>query len=245
MKYCTNCGTQLPDEAQFCRNCGTRMSSQDNSRRDDYRRDDNRRDEDRRDHFHQSEGSKKKTLGEKMMDNFRTNMALQKERRKNFKWWYWVIIAVALAYFMGACTEEKRSPYCDAMEEYAKANIPNPDTYEFDYEGIEKEYKYVNELVDYRLKLEKMALEAGADTAAIHAEDDRIQDAFDEVGYDVACYEYSLHFWYKGGENGTMRLPGVVVARYDSDGNLMIMTMRPDTLQTYPALQMLRDKGLL
>ena len=37
-----------------------------------------------------------------MMENFRTNRALQKQRLKNFKWWYWVIIAVALAYFMGA-----------------------------------------------------------------------------------------------------------------------------------------------
>ena len=37
-----------------------------------------------------------------MMENFRTNMKLQKERRNNIKWWYWVIIAVALAYFMGA-----------------------------------------------------------------------------------------------------------------------------------------------
>ena len=42
-----------------------------------------------------------------------------------------------------------------------------------------------------------------------------------------------------------MRMSGVVVARYDTDGNLMLMTMRPDTLQRYAALQMLKDQGIL
>jgi uncharacterized membrane protein YvbJ len=82
MKYCSQCGTQLPNEAKFCENCGARLQVSDQT--------DNR----------QSKSSKK-TLGQKMMDNFHTNMELQKERRKKFKWWYWVIIAVALAYFMG------------------------------------------------------------------------------------------------------------------------------------------------
>ena len=71
-----------------------------------------------------------------------------------------------------------------------------------------------------------------------------IQNAIDKVGYDIAYYQESLHFWYKGGEKGTMRLPGVVVARYDTDGKLMLMTMRPDTLQRYAALQMLKDQGI-
>ena len=78
MKYCSNCGTQLPDEANFCESCGARQQAERQS----------------------STPQRKKSLGEKMMDNFHTNMKLQKERRKNFKWWYWVIIAVALAFFM-------------------------------------------------------------------------------------------------------------------------------------------------
>ena len=27
MKYCTNCGAQLPDEAKFCESCGTRQQA--------------------------------------------------------------------------------------------------------------------------------------------------------------------------------------------------------------------------
>ena len=84
MKYCTNCGAQLPDEAKFCESCGTRQQAEPQSSAP------------------QEEVKKKKSLGEKMMENFRTNMKLQKERRNNILWWYWVIIAVALAYFMGA-----------------------------------------------------------------------------------------------------------------------------------------------
>ena len=82
MKYCSNCGTQLPDEAKFCENCGApqQAARQATSSR-------------------QEEKKSKKSLGAKMMENFHTNMELQKQRRKNIKWWYWVIIAVALAYF--------------------------------------------------------------------------------------------------------------------------------------------------
>lgn len=76
MKYCSNCGTQLPDEAQFCRNCG--MSQQPAAS--------------------QPAAPEKKSLGQKMMDNFHTNMELQKQRRSKFKWWYWVIIAMLVAY---------------------------------------------------------------------------------------------------------------------------------------------------
>ena len=57
MKYCSQCGTQLPNEAKFCENCGARLQVSDQT--------DNR----------QSKSSKK-TLGQKMMDNFHTNMEL-------------------------------------------------------------------------------------------------------------------------------------------------------------------------
>ena len=66
MKYCSNCGTQLPDEAKFCENCGTRQQAAPEPSAP------------------QKEVKKKKSLGEKMMENFHTNMELQKERRKNF-----------------------------------------------------------------------------------------------------------------------------------------------------------------
>ena len=155
---------------------------------------------------------------------------------------FYFIAAFAL---LCACMSEEPNPYRDALEQFAKENIPNPDSYEFDYMGIEKEYSYVNDIAEYRKKLQKEALEPGADTAAIREADDRLQGGFEAVKYSVACYEESLHFWYKGGEDGNQRMPGVVVARYDADRNLIVMTMNPDTLPVRPALQMLKDKGFI
>ena len=226
MKYCSQCGTQLPNEAKFCENCGARLQVSDQT--------DNR----------QSKSSKK-TLGQKMIDNFHTNMELQKERRKKIKWWYWVIIAVALAYFMSACSTEEPNPYREAMEQYAKENIANPESYEFDYMGIEEEHKYVGELVDLRKRIEEEAKKPGADVEGYKKLDDLIQEAFDKVGYSIAYYQETLYFWYKGGQEGTMKLHGVVVARYDNERNLIMMTMRPDTLPTFSGLRMLKEKGFL
>ena len=88
MKYCSNCGTQLPDEAKFCGSCGTPQQPVTRPKTTKKVKKES------------DEPQKKKTIGQKMMDNYRTNM---KNRRKLWgKWWYWVIIAVALAYFMGA-----------------------------------------------------------------------------------------------------------------------------------------------
>lgn len=86
MKFCSQCGAKLPDEAKFCDSCGAAQQAVNTS-------------SNRSTSSEPQITTGKKTLGQKMMDNFRTNMALQKERRKNFKWWYWVIIAMALAYF--------------------------------------------------------------------------------------------------------------------------------------------------
>ena len=89
MKYCSNCGAQLPDEAKFCDSCGTQQQAAARPKAAPK----NVKNED-------DEPPKKKTLGQKMMENYHTNM----ENRKKLwgKWWYWVIIAVALAYFTGA-----------------------------------------------------------------------------------------------------------------------------------------------
>ena len=79
MKYCSNCGARLLDNANFCNECGARQQAAPENA---------------------APQQGKKSLGEKMMDNYRTNRELQKKRWANFKWWYWVIIAVALAYFL-------------------------------------------------------------------------------------------------------------------------------------------------
>lgn len=154
---------------------------------------------------------------------------------------FYFIAALAL---MCACNTEKENPYRAEMEEFAKKSIPNPETYEFDHMGFEEDHQYVSELMDLRLKIQKEAEKPGADVDGYKKLDDKIQEAFEKVGYNIAYYQETLHFWYKGGQTGEMRLPGVVVARYDADRNLMFMTMRPDTLQRYAALQMLKDQGI-
>ncbi len=154
---------------------------------------------------------------------------------------FYFIAALAL---MCSCNSENENPYRAEMEEFAKKSIPNPETYEFDHMGFEEEHQYIGELVDLRLKIQKEMEKPGADVEGYQKLDDKIQNAIDKVGYDIAYYQESLHFWYKGGQTGEMRLPGVVVARYDADRNLMFMTMRPDTLQRYAALQMLKDQGI-
>lgn len=155
-----------------------------------------------------------------------------------------ILSLLAVAALMCACNQEEPNPYREAMEQYAKEHIPTPETYEFDYMAFEEEHQYVNELMDLRLKIQEESRKLGADVEGYKKLDDKIQEAFEKVGYSIAFYQETLHFWYKGGQTGEMRLPGVVVARYDADRNLMFMTMRPDTLQRYPALQMLKDQGI-
>ena len=156
-----------------------------------------------------------------------------------------IIYFLAVLALMCSCEKDKPGPHRAEMEAFAKANIPNPDTYEFDFEGTRRQYSYAISLTEYRLFLEKLLKEPGADTAAIQAEDDRIQEAYEKAGSDIACYEYSLHFWHKGGQDGKMPLPGVVVARYDANDKLMVMTMKPDTLTDDPAMNMMIEKGWL
>ena len=152
-----------------------------------------------------------------------------------------ILMALALV-----CSCQNPTPVQLEMEAYAKAHIANPDSYKFDYMGVEKEYKYVNDLYTYRQGLEEQAAKAsGANKAAYEAEIAKVDALFPEVGYEVACYEYSLYFWYMAGPSGKLETQGVGLARYDADGNLMEMTMDPSSLPTYPALRMLKDQGLL
>lgn len=151
------------------------------------------------------------------------------------------LMALALVF---SC--ESPSPVQAEMEAYAKAHIANPDSYKFDYMGVEKEYKYVNDLYSYRQGLEEQAAKAsGSVKAEYEAEIAKVDDLFAEVGYDVACYEYKMYFWYMAGRSGKLKTQGVVLARYDTEGNLLEITMDPSSLPTYPALRMLKDQGKL
>lgn len=77
MKYCPNCGAQLPDNANFCSSCGTRFN---NAPQQQYQQP-------------YQEQPRRNTP----MDNFRANMQAQKERRSKIKWWHWVLIAIGTA----------------------------------------------------------------------------------------------------------------------------------------------------
>ncbi|MBQ3813436.1 MAG: hypothetical protein II841_07705 [Bacteroidales bacterium] len=152
-----------------------------------------------------------------------------------------LLMALALVF---SC--ENPSPVQVEMENYAKAHIATPDSFKFDHMGVEKEYKYVNDLYSYRQGLEEQAARATGDLKAEYeAEIAKVDDLFAEVGYDVACYEYKMYFWYMAGPSGKLKTQGVVLARYDTDGHLLEMTMDPSSLPTYPALRMLKDKGKL
>lgn len=132
------------------------------------------------------------------------------------------------------------------MEAYAKSHIDNPGSYKFDHMGVEREYKFANDLYAYRKGLEEQAAKASGETKeAYEAAIEKVDELMDEIGYEIAYWEYSMYFWYLGGESGNLKLQGVVVARYDYDGNLMDMTMDPSSLPTYPALRLLKDQGLL
>lgn len=141
-----------------------------------------------------------------------------------------------------SCTQP--DPIRDAMEKYAKDHVEDPETYHFEYMGIVREYTYLSDLMQYQAGIEKLAAKA-ADKAPYEAELEKVQALLDEYGIEVACREHTLYFYTLGGSSGKMRLPGVVLARYDADGKLMMMTMDPDTLPTYPALQILKDRGEL
>ena len=52
------------------------------------------------------------------------------------------------------------------MEAYAKAHIATPDSFKFDHMGVEKEYKYVNDLYTYRQGLEEQAAKASGSVKA-------------------------------------------------------------------------------
>jgi uncharacterized membrane protein YvbJ len=73
MKYCPNCGAQLPDNANFCGSCGTRIGAS-------------------QPQFNEQQPKQKMFS----MDNFRANREAQKQRMKKMKWWHWALIAIGV-----------------------------------------------------------------------------------------------------------------------------------------------------
>lgn len=73
MKYCPNCGAQLPDNANFCGSCGARLDAS-------------------QPQFNEQQPKQKMFS----MDNFRANRAAQKQRMAKMKWWHWAIITIGV-----------------------------------------------------------------------------------------------------------------------------------------------------
>ena len=132
----------------------------------------------------------------------------------------------------------------EALEQYAKSHIENPESYKFDEIHLEFEYTYNTPLVDYRIRLLKYIEQPGVDVAALRAEDDKLQVLIDEFGFDKFCNEYHLWFWCKDPATGEKQRRAVK-ARYDMKGNLMGIVMTPDSFPENPAVQMLREQGRL
>ena len=70
-----------------------------------------------------------------------------------------VLYLLAALALLVAC-KQPADPIRDAMEQYAKENIEHPETYKFDYMGIEKEYTYFNALAEYMKGLENLKAQA-------------------------------------------------------------------------------------
>ena len=73
MKYCPNCGAQIPDNANFCGYCGARLGAS-------------------QPQFNEQQPKQKMFS----MDNFRANRAAQKQRMAKMKWWHWALIAIGI-----------------------------------------------------------------------------------------------------------------------------------------------------
>lgn len=78
MKYCPNCGAQLPDNARFCSVCGSQLGAA--PQQPQYQQP-------------QEQPKKQKFIS---MDNFKANREAQKQRVAKIKWWQWALIAIGV-----------------------------------------------------------------------------------------------------------------------------------------------------
>ena len=82
-----------------------------------------------------------------------------------------------------------------------------------------------------------------ADKTSYDAELEKIDDLLFNLGNEVACYDRTLYFWFRSETGG--KFQDFVIGRFSADGRLLEATKDPDSLPTYPALQMLKDQGRL
>ena len=139
---------------------------------------------------------------------------------------------------------QPKDPARIALEQYAKEHMENPSTYEFASMSIPHKFTYLEDLVTYKVGLEGLAAKA-ADKTPYEKEIDKVEDLMFELGNEVACYDQTLYYWFKGGSSGQMKLQSFVIGRFTPEGEVIAITTDSGTLPTYPALQILKDRGLL
>ena len=115
-----------------------------------------------------------------------------------------------------SCASEPDDPHREALEQYAKSHIEDPESYQFDEIHLQFEYTYNTPLVEYRLKMQDYVEQPGVDLDALRAEDNQLQVLIDELGYAKVCNEYHLWFWCKDPATGEKQ-QRAVKARYDMD----------------------------
>ena len=87
MKFCPNCGAQIPDNANFCPSCGTRFGAAPQSPyQQPYQQP-------------QYQQSYQQPAPQKMtyMDKVRAAREAQKQKNGQIKWWMWALIGIGSA----------------------------------------------------------------------------------------------------------------------------------------------------
>ena len=151
-----------------------------------------------------------------------------------------LMILAALSLCLVSCNLKPADPVRAGMEAYAKQHMDpfSPRTFEFDCMSMPDEHRYFSELEEYRAGLEKRYEN---DPEFCDNEYRKIDELEKKYGVSVACTEYTMHFWAKN-ENG-VRLPMMVFAVFDPDGNVLWMGMKKEDIPTFPAMNILRERG--
>lgn len=128
------------------------------------------------------------------------------------------------------------------MEQYAKAHMEtfSPDTYEFESMRSVRQYKYVDDLECYRTGLQQRC---DQDREFCDKEFKKINSLEHLYGNEVACTEFVFNYWAKT-ETGT-KIPLMVFSIYDASGTQLFISTKREQLPSYPALQILKNKGEL
>lgn len=146
-------------------------------------------------------------------------------------------VALLVMFAFSSCESD---PLKAEMEKYAKEHmaVGTPDTYEFDYMGLEKKDLYIEELEIYKQSLKK---NLEKDPELFQKEIEKVEELQLYYAGDVACYERVLYFY--GRSEGGTKIPQMVFAIYDLDGKILYMGMSRNELPKFPALKMLKERG--